>query len=151
VVPLVVDQIKILIRRSQHYSFVLTANQPIDNYWVRALPNIGPPNFDNRDNSAILRYLGAPDEDPTTVEDVSNPMIETNLHPLTNLAAPGIPIPGAADVNLPYEITFNGTAFTVNNATFTPPAIPVLLQIISGSPRNTSPWIHIPPTDQQSN
>jgi len=74
--------------------------------------------------------------EPTTVQqDLVNPMIESNLHPLKNPAAPGIAKPGAADVNLNFNIGINaqGTGFIVNNASFTPPSVPVLLQIISGA------------------
>jgi len=62
-------------------------------------------------------------------------MLETNLHPLSKPGAPGIPTPGAADVNLNLDIAFSFTnlQFTVNNATFKPPTVPVLLQILSGA------------------
>ena len=134
VTPLVVNSIQIFV--GQRFSFILTANQPVSNYWVRALPNSGTTNFTGGVNSAILRYAGADIVEPTTVQQAfSNPMIESHLHPLLNPAAPGIPIPGAADVNLNLDIQVNFEAehFTVNNATFIPPSVPVLLQIISGA------------------
>ena len=143
IVPLTVDSIQIFV--GQRYSFILHANQPVNNYWVRALPNSGTTNFTGGVNSAILRYQGAPVAEPTTVQTAStNPMVETNLHPLTNPAAPGIPIPGAADVNMGFDIAFNETAlrFFVNNATFIPPSVPVLLQIISGA---STPQELLPP------
>ena len=83
--------------------------------------------------------------EPTTALTTSiDPLVETNLHPLTNPAAPGIPIPGAADVNMQFDIAFNATdtLFTVNNATFIPPSVPVLLQIISGA---STPQQLLPP------
>ena len=130
--PLVVDSIQIFA--GQRYSFILTANQIVDNYWIFAIPNRGTVTTTGGLNSAILRYVGAPNADPTnTVQTPSNPLVETNLHPLQAPAAPGTPTPGAADVNLNLDIEFNGTNFTVNNATFTPPSVPVLLQIISGA------------------
>jgi iron transport multicopper oxidase len=131
--PLTVDSIQIFV--GQRYSFVLNTNQPITNYWIRALPNSGTVTFDGGVNSAILRYWGAPNADPTTTSTSSNPMLETNLHPLVNAAAPGIPTVGAADVNINLDIEFSFTTlqFTVNGATFLPPSVPVLLQIISGS------------------
>ena len=69
------------------------------------------------------------------MHSLSNLLVETNLHPLQNPAAPGIPTPGTADVNLNLDIQFDGTAlnFTVNNASFSPPSVPALLQIISGA------------------
>ena len=131
--PLVVNAIQIFI--GQRYSFILNADQPVDNYWIRAFPNRPNTTFTGGLNSAILRYTGAPDAEPTTSQDVSNLLVETDLHPLTDQAAPGIPKPGAADVNLNLNIDFNFQElhFTVNNASFIPPTIPVLLQIISGA------------------
>ncbi|KAF8076150.1 multicopper oxidase-domain-containing protein [Lyophyllum atratum] len=114
--PLEVDSIRIFA--GQRYSFVLKANQPIGNYWVRAKPNIGTTTFD------WWRELGYPP-----------PMLETNLHPLTNPAAPGLPIAGGADVAINLAITFDFATlkFAVNGATFIPPTAPVLLQIMSGA------------------
>jgi iron transport multicopper oxidase len=131
--PLVVDSIQIFA--GQRYSFVLKTNRPINNYWIRAPPNIGTQGFAGGVNSAILRYWGAPKVDPTTTSSVSNPMLETNLHPLTSPAAPGVPTLGAADVSINLDINFSfaNLKFTVNGATFVPPTVPVLLQIISGA------------------
>ncbi|CAA7265189.1 unnamed protein product [Cyclocybe aegerita] len=133
VTPLVVDEIQIFA--GQRYSFVLNTNRPIGNYWIRAHPNIGPQGFVGGLNSAILRYWGAPNADPTTTSSVSNPMLETNLHPLTNAGAPGVPTLGAADVNINFDILFDfaSLTFNVNGATFHPPTVPVLLQIMSGA------------------
>lgn len=132
--PLTVDSIQIFA--GQRYSFVLNANQPINNYWVRANPNLGTTGFVNGLNSAILRYIGAPNTDPTTPEVPStNPMLETNLHPLSNPGAPGLPQAGGVDVaiNLAINFAFANLKFTVNGATFQPPTAPVLLQILSGA------------------
>ncbi|KAH9477711.1 Laccase-2 [Psilocybe cubensis] len=60
--PLVVDEIQIFV--GQRYSFILTTNNPVANYWIRATPNVGTIGFDGGINSAILRYQGAPDADP---------------------------------------------------------------------------------------
>jgi iron transport multicopper oxidase len=105
---------------------------------MRALPNAGTLNYTDGVNSAILRYDGASLVEPTTQNQTSSdPLVETNLHPLDSLAAPGTPEPGAADVNLELVIeqvtTPAGPEFLVNNATFSPPTVPVLLQIISGA------------------
>ncbi|PSR82558.1 hypothetical protein PHLCEN_2v5991 [Hermanssonia centrifuga] len=114
--PLLVDSLTIYA--AQRYSFVLNANQPINNYWIRAQPNQAQlSGFANGLNSAILRYKGALDVDPTTIQPVSvAPLLETNLHPLSNPAA-------------------NSTdrSFTVNGTSFIPPDLPVLLQILSGA------------------
>ncbi|KAG6844799.1 hypothetical protein H0H87_003625 [Tephrocybe sp. NHM501043] len=133
--PLEVDSIQIFA--GQRYSFVLKANQRIDNYWIRAKPNFSrSTTFDGGLNSAILRYLLAPHRDPTTTQTPnSNPMLETSLRPLKNPAAPGVPTVGAADVNINLAIAldFVKFQFTVNGATFIPPTAPVLLQLLSGA------------------
>ena len=133
VTPLAVDSIQIFA--GQRYSFILEANQVVDNYWILAIPSVGNAPFAGGLNSAILRYTGAEIADPTVVLDLKYPLEETKLHPLQNPAAPGIPTPGAADVNLNLDIEFSATAlnFSVNNVSFIPPSVPVLLQIISGA------------------
>ncbi|KAJ7913037.1 laccase 2 precursor [Mycena leptocephala] len=118
--PLTVDSIQIFA--GQRYSFVLTANKPVSNYWIRAQPTLAGTNqgFVNATNSAILRY---------------QPLVETALHPLVPTPVPGVHRPGAADVNLRLEIGLDFTTFKwqLNGSTFTPPTVPVLLQILSGA------------------
>ncbi|KAJ6578455.1 multicopper oxidase-domain-containing protein [Mycena capillaripes] len=146
---LTVDSIQILA--GQRYSFVLTANQPASNYWIRAEPNSNQ-GFFNATNSAILRYVWAPKSDPTTSSETKQPLVETSLHPLVPSRVPGHHMPGRADINLRLEITLNtsttlarwqlnDTVFCqrcleiiaeVNSQTFDPPSVPVLLQILSG-------------------
>ncbi len=136
--PLTVDSIQIYA--GQRYSFILQANQRKSNYWVRAEPDIGPTGFEGGVNSAILRYVGAPNVEPSSTQTPSTrPLLETNLHPLTNPAAPGPAVPAAKSkgevIPMPYNITFSFDTlqFSVNNATFKPPTVPVLLQILSGA------------------
>lgn len=132
--PLVVDSIQIFA--GQRYSFILTANQPSNNYWIRANPNLGTTGFLGGLNSAILRYAQAPVADPNTTETVStSPLVETSLVPLANPAAPGKPVQGGADVLLNLDLAFDATNldFTINNDTYVPPSVPVLLQILSGT------------------
>ncbi|KAF7290856.1 Laccase 1 [Mycena indigotica] len=130
--PLTVDSIQIYA--GQRYSFVLTANQPVNNYWIRTVANAGTSGFENGINSAILRYSGAAAVDPTTPEvSSSTPLVETDLHPLASTPVPGPAVVGGADVNLNLAIGFTGAAFTVNGAEFVAPTAPVLLQIMSGA------------------
>ncbi|KAI0276852.1 laccase 14 [Russula aff. rugulosa BPL654] len=139
--PLKVDSLEIFA--GQRYSVVLTANQLIGNYWIRALPisALEPdPNFNNLTNLAILRYLGAfpinPLIDPTVNIPVSkSPLIETNLHPLEATTVPGNPTPGGADININLHVVFNTTAldFDVNGVSYDAPTVPVLLQILNGA------------------
>ncbi|KAJ7092916.1 Cupredoxin [Mycena belliarum] len=119
------------------HSQLSTAVQPTSNYWIRTVANGGTAGFDNGINSAILRYIGAPIEDPSTPLTASVvPLLEQNLHPaLREPRVPGLPVPGGADVNLHLAIAFDFTSFkfTINSAEFIPPTAPVLLQILSGA------------------
>ncbi|KAK7038427.1 laccase I [Favolaschia claudopus] len=131
---LVVDSIQIFA--GQRYSFILNANQKIDNYWIRANPQLAGSNqgFANGINSAILRYAGAAKVDPTTTNTTSKlPLVETNLHPLVPVPVPGKPYPGGADKVLNLQIEFDPAAFRfqINGSSFMPPNLPILLQILS--------------------
>ncbi|TFK31867.1 laccase-2 [Crucibulum laeve] len=140
--PITVDSIQIFA--GQRYSFVLTANQTVSNYWIRANPSIGTQGYLGGLNSAILRYSGAPVANPTTLGGISlNPLRETDLHPLSNTPAPGAPNINGADVDINLAIAFNPLTFdfTVNGVSFVPPTVPVLLQILSGT---TSPSALLP-------
>ncbi|KAG1888631.1 laccase [Suillus subluteus] len=135
--PLLVDSLQILA--GQRYSVVLVANKPVDNYWIRALPNtLGLNNFINNQNSAILRYNGAPVAEPTTNQTESTmPLVENNLHALINPGAPGIPEYGKADINLKLVVNNSGGIYSVNGVPYKPPTVPVLLQILSGAQQAT--------------
>ncbi|KAI0326254.1 TvLac7 [Cubamyces sp. BRFM 1775] len=131
--PLNVDTIQIFA--AQRYSFVLEANQPVDNYWIRANPDRNrATGFANGINSAILRYEGAPNEEPATTEAISSRLLnEAALQPLTGLPVPGLPAVGDVDYALNLNLTNNGTYFLVNGVPFIPPPIPVLLQVLNGT------------------
>jgi len=136
--PLVVNEIQIFA--GQRYSFILNANQPVDNYWIRANPDQGTPTYDGGLNSAILRYRGSnvtADPNTTQTTDVIS-LVESDLVPLLDPAAPGTPEVGGADVLLNLDLGIdpvNATTlfFTINGVTFVPPTVPVLLQILSGN------------------
>ncbi|KAG2112525.1 laccase [Suillus clintonianus] len=130
--PLMVDQLQIFA--GQRYSVVLVADKPAINYWIRNLPNTNDATYEGGTNSAILRYKGAQNADPTTVNPApKNPLQETNLHALIKPGAPGIPEYGKADINLNLSVANVFGTFYINNVTFTPPTVPVLLQILSGA------------------
>ena len=60
----------------------------MDNYWVKAVPNLGDKSTDKGINSAILRYSGADDEEPTTIQNTEGTALdEADLHPLENPGA----------------------------------------------------------------
>ncbi|KAH9971059.1 laccase [Russula compacta] len=125
--PLRVDSLEIFA--GQRYSVVLEANQPVDNYWIRALPNTGNQTYDDFTNLAILRYVGAPIRDPT-----SDPTTNIPESPLAPTPVPGKPVRGGADININLDVVFDTTTldFTVNNFSYASPSVPVLLQILSG-------------------
>ncbi|KAJ7083807.1 laccase [Mycena epipterygia] len=131
--PYTVDSLQIFA--GQRYSFVLQANQKVDNYWVRADPSLGNTGFEGGINSAILRYVGARNAEPTTSSTGTTPLLETALHPLVRSPVPGKPYPGGADVNINLNIAVNFDTFkyTMNGVTYVPPTAPVLLQILSGA------------------
>ncbi|KAF7342559.1 Laccase A [Mycena sanguinolenta] len=132
--PLTVDSIQIFA--GQRYDFVLTADQAVDNYWIRTVANGGTSGFANGINSAILRYTGADAIDPVTNATTSTlPLVETNLHPLVPTAVPGTAVAGGADValNLAISLDFTTFGFEINGVSFTSPTVPVLLQILSGA------------------
>ncbi|KAF7319806.1 Laccase G [Mycena kentingensis (nom. inval.)] len=132
--PLAVDSIQIFA--GQRYSFVLNADQDISNYWIRTVANGGTAGFDNGINSAILRYVGADEVDPATEQtDATAALVETDLHPLESMPVPGDAVVGGADVVMDLAISLDFTTFTfqINGVTYTPPTVPVLLQILSGA------------------
>ncbi|KAG8221175.1 laccase [Butyriboletus roseoflavus] len=130
--PVAVDSIPILV--GQRYSVVVTANQSVGNYWIRASTHLSS-TFDGGQNLAILRYEGAPDEDPaSTAGPYELSFNEGNLHPIVNPGAPGIPEIGKADVNIQLAVAINSSRyFTFNHVSYASPPVPVLLQILSGA------------------
>nr|QOW95913.1 laccase GbLac_U30636 [Ganoderma boninense] len=130
--PVTVNTIQIFA--AQRYSFVLTADQDVDNYWVRANPNFGNVGFTDGINSAILRYDGADPVEPTTSQQTTQNLLnEVDLHPYVAIPTPGSPTPGGVDLAINFAFNFNGSRFFINGDTFVPPTVPVLLQILSGA------------------
>nr|ACL93462.1 Lac1 [Cerrena unicolor]AEQ35306.1 laccase [Cerrena unicolor] len=112
---------------------LFNANQPVDNYWVRATQSLYH-GFSGGNNSPILRYKGATVAEPATSQTTSTkPLLETNLHPLVSTPVPGLPQPGGTDVVQNLILGFNAGKFAINGASFVPPSVPVLLQILSGT------------------
>ncbi|KAK0436709.1 laccase [Armillaria borealis] len=138
-VPHTVNAMRILA--GQRYSAILHAKQPVDNYWIRAQPDteafgFNGTAFESGINSAILRYVGAPEGDPTSTQETPVVLLkEADLHALEHPGAPGLPYPGGADLALNLTLGLNTTTgkFTINTVPFQPPSVPVLLQIMSGA------------------
>ncbi|KIK79343.1 laccase [Paxillus rubicundulus Ve08.2h10] len=134
ILPVEVDRIPVLA--GQRYSVVVTANQPVANYWIRCMNNQDNQTYDGGQNMAILRYAGAPDEDPTSAPGPYELLFdESALHPLIDPGAPGIPEIGKADVNLNILPGYENPPglFLLNNVSWNDPPMPVLLQILSGA------------------
>ncbi|KAG1878718.1 laccase [Suillus tomentosus] len=131
-IPETVDSLPVL--PGQRYSVIVHANQPVANYWVRVLPNLGNQSFAGGLNQAILRYKGAPEEDPTSSPGPSIlPFNEAKLASLMNIPAPGVPEIGKADININLVAGNVNGLFTINNVSFSSPPTPVLLQMLSGA------------------
>ncbi|KAJ8087783.1 laccase, multicopper oxidase, benzenediol:oxygen oxidorectuctase [Marasmius tenuissimus] len=118
----------------QRYSYILNANQPVDNYWIRSEPEKGPKGFKDGINSAILRYVGAPVREPAESSwKPSKWLDERDLHPLENPGAPGRPVPGGVDHKVNLDFSTSGDEFMINGVKFESPSLPVLLQVLSGA------------------
>ncbi|OCB87711.1 Cu-oxidase-domain-containing protein [Sanghuangporus baumii] len=120
----------------QRYSFVLTADQDVDNYWIRADPSKGTTGFADGINSAILRYSGAEEEEPSTIQNTEGTQLdEADLHPLVNPGAPGEAYSGGVDyaINLNISIDLTTGVHLVDDNSWSNPSTPVLLQILSGA------------------
>ncbi|KAF7360966.1 Laccase 3 [Mycena sanguinolenta] len=122
---------------AQRLSIVLNANQSIDNYWIRAPPVGGNPsnnpNFNPNLTLAILRYEGAPDVEPTTVDVPGLKMDDSLMHPIAS-QGPGNLGSGPADFSMVLNIAQpNAPFFDINGISYLSPSLPVLLQLLSGA------------------
>ncbi|KAG6836660.1 Laccase-1 [Arthromyces matolae] len=122
---------------AQRYSVILNANQPVGNYWIRAPPTggapAGNPNFNPALTLAILRYKGARDEEPTTVNPGGPKLLDEQMHPIPS-EHPGFLGDGPADVNIVLNIAQpNPPFFDINGISYISPTVPVLLQLLSGA------------------
>ncbi|KAG7091715.1 hypothetical protein E1B28_008116 [Marasmius oreades] len=127
-------ELTIIEVEGQRYSAVLHANNQVGNYWIRANPSEGPQGFKGGINSAVLRYLSAPEEEPAPSEPEMPKMMlrEWDLHPLKEAKVPGEPHLDGADMNINLDFTTDPSTklFLTNGHAYIPPVIPVLLQIL---------------------
>ncbi|KAJ7764385.1 laccase-1 [Mycena metata] len=126
---------------AQRLSIVLNANQTVDNYWIRALPVGGSaannPNFQANLTLAILRYVGAPAVEPTTVDVPGAKMDDSLMHPIAS-EGPGKLGSGPPDFAMVLNIgTTNAPFFDINGISYQSPSLPVLLQLLSGASKPT--------------
>ncbi|KAJ7124448.1 laccase [Mycena epipterygia] len=149
-VPLTVSSFEIHV--AQRYSAILTANNVVDNYWIRA-PMDGEvgnsPTLNINNIKAILRYAGAPATDPVTTDltpsaDKGGPggggggnqsvgmLQEFMLHTLVNPGAPNGSNPADHIIDLKFNAAGDGI-WEINGIVYTPPTLPTLLKIINGA------------------
>ncbi|KAK7026410.1 laccase, multicopper oxidase, benzenediol:oxygen oxidorectuctase [Paramarasmius palmivorus] len=137
--PVTVGGLRIFI--GQRYSFILEANRPVGNYWIHADPSYGDNGFNGGINSAILRYVGAPETEPAddlvqsfvAAKKPDNMLNEADLHPLENPGTVGEPFPGGVDYAVNLHISTSSDHFAINGIEYESPTLPVLLQIMSGA------------------
>ncbi|KAJ6466102.1 putative laccase 1d precursor [Mycena vitilis] len=122
---------------AQRLSVILHANQNISNYWIRAPPVGGTPknnpNFDPNLSLAILRYVGAPAVEPTTVDVPGAKLDDSLMHPIAS-ENPGNLGSGLPDLAVTLNIDQpNAPFFDINGISYLSPSLPVLLQLLSGA------------------
>jgi len=133
-VPHTVNKLDLLA--GQRYSVVLTANQAVGNYWINA-PFVGgnPANNLHQNGTlsrAILRYAGAPAQDPTgplTAGPADGALIEADLRPLvpTPVSDPDVTI------TLNLVVTTGKAQWNINGISYLPPKVPTLEQVLNGA------------------
>ncbi|KIJ55074.1 multicopper oxidase [Sphaerobolus stellatus SS14] len=138
--PLTVDSFNIYV--AQRYSVVITANQPVANYWIRAPLTVSGAssnkNLDPTNVYAILRYAGAPNADPTTAAKAANGGVllqEQNLHAI-NLPVPGGSAPADRTIDLSFTKStdaLGAVQWTINGIKYLPSDLPTLLNIIANN------------------
>ncbi|KAJ7318522.1 laccase [Mycena albidolilacea] len=122
---------------AQRISVVLHANQTVGNYWIRAPPTGGNPannpNFQPNLTKAILRYVGAPAVEPTTVDVPGRAFDDALMHPIAS-EGPGTLGSGPPDLAVTLNIAQpNAPFFDINGVSYLSPSLPVLLQLLSGA------------------
>ncbi|KIK71365.1 hypothetical protein GYMLUDRAFT_235696 [Collybiopsis luxurians FD-317 M1] len=126
---------------AQRISAIVEANQPVDNYWMRAPPTggaggaAGNPNLNPNLTLAIFRYAGAPDEEPTTNNTgiLGTKLNDADMHPIAS-EDPGKLGDGEPDIHFELNISQpNPPFFDINNISYISPTLPLLLQILSGA------------------
>ncbi|KAF7760657.1 CAZyme family AA1 [Agaricus bisporus var. burnettii] len=127
------------IYAAQRVSVILNANQPVDNYWMRAPMTGGNParnpNLNVSLTLAILRYKGAPEVEPTTVNVPGHKLLDQEMHPIAQ-EGPGKLGDGPPDKHITLNIAQpNAPFFDINGISYISPTVPVLLQILSGAKR----------------
>ncbi|KAK3833225.1 MAG: laccase [Linnemannia gamsii] len=151
--PYVVTRLRVDV--GQRYSVVVNANQPINNYWMRAeMDSTCFENVNQPLHFAILRYMGALPRDPLPPAALTGIMDfnQIAVHPLTNSPEPGSALPENVDVEITLDVTYKADSFRwfVNDITWRPDDEPTLLQVLNGVDILSSPTKMIIPVPQGS-
>ncbi|KAJ7325855.1 laccase-2 [Mycena albidolilacea] len=110
------------IYAAQRISIVLNANQTVGNYWIRNSTN--NPNFQPNLTLAILRYVGAPEVEPTTVDTPGAKLDDGLMHPIAS-ERPGKLGSGPADLAVTLNIAQpNSPFFDINGVSYLSPSLP---------------------------
>lgn len=136
-VPYTVNVIDMLA--GQRYDVVLTADQPVGNYWINTILGGGNParnlNLNVTLGRGILRYEGADAAEPTAPMTLGPngvnaiPLKEWELMPLVPIPAP----PFDMELTFVTSITSKKTQWNINNISYLSPEVPTLLKILDGA------------------
>ncbi|KAJ7264196.1 laccase subfamily 2 [Mycena rebaudengoi] len=123
----------------QRYDVVLTANQAVGNYWINTILGGGNParnlNLNQTLARGILRYDGAPNEEPRTPmtrgPDGADAIVleEFDLSPLVPIPAPE-PAVTLTFVTAKDETNFDKAIWMMNNVSYLSPKTPTLVKIL---------------------
>ena len=73
---------------SKHITLITASDLLVILLGIRANPNVGTTGFTDGINSAIFRYEGAEEEEPSTIQNTEGTSLdEADLHPLENPGA----------------------------------------------------------------
>ena len=147
--PYTVSSINIFA--AQRYSFVLEPREgtiKTCNYRINAIP--APNEHNNASTIAILRYNHAEQLCPEPVAPVVGPLNEACLRSEDGIVNKRLlgPTDTSYILNFTKDMSLDSYNFLVNGFQYTPPTIPVLLQIMSGwKPNELKPLESIIPLD----
>ncbi|KAF9364456.1 hypothetical protein BGX34_001436 [Mortierella sp. NVP85] len=150
------DVQRLTIDVGQRYSVVLNTDQRLNNYWVHAVMDTSRFSGDvsalNTAIKAILRYRGAPIASPSGDPKAPPPDGLRDLDP-SALKPLNPQNPPTVDQSIPLYVALkiqeNNTPIgSVNDVTWRPPKVPILVQVKSATPAGEltpSPMLVLPP------
>ncbi|CAE6492618.1 unnamed protein product [Rhizoctonia solani] len=124
------------IHPGERYSIVVEANQTVGNYWIRApiTARRSSSTLDPELVKAVLRYEGAPAQDPNTSKSSGLKLDQNLLKPVENPGAPGGSAPADVVIDLKYGgVSGGATGWQVNDSQYKSPSLPTLLKILSNN------------------